>query len=143
MESTDNSSLHADIRVLNELLRLFRATTEKELGRIQELQNSVTVIGTRCEDKTCVYDKTFEKYENVKEYISKLDSRLGYLERDHGELENVLNKVREAEQKRLNDALSKTENTLENTRNKAYYVVWKIIPIVISVASVVILLFSK
>ena len=141
MESTDNSSLRADIRVLNELLRLFRATTEKELGRIQELQNSVTVIGTRCEDKTCVYDKTFEKHENVKELISGLDSRLGYLERGHGELENLLNKVREAEQKRLNDALSKTENTLENTRNKAYYMIWKIIPIVISVVSVVVSLF--
>lgn len=143
MENADNSSLYSEIRVLSELLRSSRTSTEKELGRIQALQNDVTVISTRCNDKTCAYDKTLERYEDVRESISKLDSRMNYLERDYSELEELLDKFSNAELKRLGDALVKTENTLENTRNKIGYVILKIIPIVISVGAVVVSLFLK
>lgn len=143
MENADYGSLYADIRVLSELLRSFRTSTERELGRVQTLQNDVTVISTRCNDKTCAYDKALTRHEDVRESISRLESRLNYLERDYSELDKLLDKFSNAELKRLSDALAKTEDTLENTRNKIGYVILKIIPIVISIGAVVVSMFMK
>lgn len=143
MENADHNSLYTEIRVLSELLKSFRIYTEEKLKPIQELQDRVTVINTRCNEKTCVYDKTLEKYEYLKESFSKLDSEIEHFEGRLREVKEQLDGIKDAEQKRLSDTLVKTEDTLEKTRDKTSNAIWKIIPIVVSIASIIVVLFLK
>lgn len=137
MGDADNDSLYAEIRVLSELLKSFRSYTEEKLKHINELQERVTVINTRCGEKTCVYDKVVEKYGDLKESLSRMDSGIVYIGDKYKEVKEQVNRLKDVEYKRLNDTIVRAEGTLEKTRDKTSSAIWNVIPIVVSIVSVI------